>query len=307
VYGAITSYVGAIYGKWDEMPVYDKSLFHAAMRNGVFYWAAVYGLFQGLVKAYQGQFNESLHVFEDIMILQEEYQWKAPTAYWLASESMLVCRRLREAHSKAGDLIAKANEIGSIATEVSGLGLRAMAQLLMKDTIGARNSLAESEQLRSKQTFWPPHNLAGSLFAQFMLDLQSLEAAIGGDSRSLVSECAKAALESGKKTVSNSAKWAAHRMGSYRLMGVYCWLLGKQRKAFRWFDKSVREGERLQARPEVARTYMEMGKRLIEPCSKSKKHNGISGAEYLEKAGEMFGGMDLEWDLEELERVQREL
>jgi hypothetical protein len=52
---------------------------------------------------------------------------------------------------------------------------------------------------------------------------------------------------------------------------------------------------------------MEMGKRMIEPCSKSKKHNGISGAEYLEKAGAMFGGMDLEWDLEKLERVQREL
>lgn len=307
VYGAIKSYVGMSYGKWDEMPVYDKSLFCAALRNGVFYWAAIYGIFQGLVKAYQGQFNESMHVFKDMMFLQEEYKWNAPAAYWLASESMLVCRRLREAHSKARDMIANAIKVGSIALELGGLGLRAMAQLFLKDATAARNSLAEAEQLRCKQTFWPPYSLAGSLFAQFMLDLQSLEAAIGGESKSLISECSKAALESGKKTVSNSAKWAAHRMGSYRLMGVYFWLLGKQRKAFRWFDKSVREGERLQARPEVARTYMEMGKRLIEPCSKSKKHNGISGAEYLEKAGAMFGGMDLEWDLEELERVKREL
>ena len=94
-----------------------------------------------------------MHVFEDMMFLQEEYKWKAPIAYWLASESMLVCRRLREAHSKAGDMIAKANEIGSIAMEMGGLGLRAMAQLLMKDTIRGKEFLGRGRAIAEQADF----------------------------------------------------------------------------------------------------------------------------------------------------------
>ena len=35
------------------------------------------------------------------------------------------------------------------------------------------------------------------------------------------------------------------------------------------------------------------------------KLDGLSAAEYLDKAGVMFEEMDLEWDLEQLEKVQR--
>jgi hypothetical protein len=87
-------------------------------------------------------------------------------------------------------------------------------------------------------------------------------------------------------------------------MGVYYWLIGKQGKALGWFNKSTKEGERLGARPDLARTYMEIGKRLIEPGSKYKELSGVSVGEYLKKAGAMFEEMDLQCDLEELERVQ---
>jgi len=87
-------------------------------------------------------------------------------------------------------------------------------------------------------------------------------------------------------------------------MGDYYWLVGKQRKALKWWDKSIKEGERLGARPDLSRTYMEVGKRLLEPKSKYRELNGISAKEYLEKAETLFEDMDLEWDLEQLERVR---
>ena len=46
--------------------------------------------------------------------------------------------------------------------------------------------------------------------------------------------------------------------------GQYYWLVGKQRKALKWFDKSIKEGERLGARPDLSGLYMEVGKRLLE-------------------------------------------
>ena len=61
------------------------------------------------------------------------------------------------------------------------------------------------------------------------------------------------------------------------------------------------EGERLGARPDLSRTYFEVGKRLLEPQSKHKQLNGIEAKGYLEKAGILFEEMDLERDLDDLD------
>jgi len=57
------------------------------------------------------------------------------------------------------------------------------------------------------------------------------------------------------------------------------------------------------ARPDLSRTYFEVGKRLLEPGSKYKTLNGITAEEYLDKAKSMFEEMDLKWDLDELDKV----
>jgi len=48
---------------------------------------------------------------------------------------------------------------------------------------------------------------------------------------------------------------------------------------------------------------MEIGKRFLEENSKYKKLNGLSAEEYLEKARTMFQEMDLQWDLDELDKI----
>ena len=87
-------------------------------------------------------------------------------------------------------------------------------------------------------------------------------------------------------------------------MGVYYWIIGKQRKAMKWWRKGIQEGTRLNDRLELSRTYYEVGKRLLEPKSKHKELDGIKAEEYLEKAKVMFEEMDLQWDLDELEKLK---
>ena len=87
-------------------------------------------------------------------------------------------------------------------------------------------------------------------------------------------------------------------------MGVYHWLIGKQGKAMKWWSKSIQEGERLGARPDLSRTYFEVGKRLLEPQSNYKQLNGIDAKSYLKKARVLFEEMGLERDLDDLDRLK---
>ncbi len=87
-------------------------------------------------------------------------------------------------------------------------------------------------------------------------------------------------------------------------MGRYYWLINKQKKALKWWTKSIKFGEKSGGKLELSRTFMEVGKRLLEEKSKYKELNGITAKEYLKKAKVMFEEMDLQWDLAELEKIK---
>jgi hypothetical protein len=108
------------------------------------------------------------------------------------------------------------------------------------------------------------------------------------------------AFKSGKRLFKTCQKAALYRTESYRLMGVYYWLIHEQKSAFKWWHKGISEGERLNSRPQVARTYSEMGMRLCafegEPTAPD-----VSGAkELLQKARTMFRDLGLHQEMEEL-------
>ena len=96
-------------------------------------------------------------------------------------------------------------------------------------------------------------------------------------------------------------------MEGFRLIGSYYWLIANQNKAVKWWKRAIEETGRFGARPDLARTYMEIGKRFLEEKSKFKELNGISAEGYLEKAREMFQEMDLQWDLDELDKITSDI
>ncbi|MBT6616052.1 MAG: hypothetical protein HN945_00675 [Deltaproteobacteria bacterium] len=133
--------------------------------------------------------------------------------------------------------------------------------------------------------------------------LSILERSIQSNNRQATKELIKAAYLSTRIAVRYGRKFAINLTESFRLMAIYYWLINKQRKALKWFGKSIKEGERLGARPELSRTCAEVGSRLLEPGSSFNQLNGITAEEYLEKAGVLFQEMDLQRDLEQLEKV----
>jgi len=148
-----------------------------------------------------------------------------------------------------------------------------------------------------------PVFLVPLLVARFFVDVDQLKHAIRSENSSDVAHLRKRVYNVGKAAVRNSRKYAPCRTKILRLMGIYCWLIGKQGKALKWWNKAIQEGERLGARPDLSRTYFEVGKRLLEPQSNYKQLNGIEAKGYLEKAGTLFEEMGLERDLDDLDKI----
>ena len=86
-------------------------------------------------------------------------------------------------------------------------------------------------------------------------------------------------------------------------MGTYYWTINEHEKALGRWHRAVQEGERLGARPQLARLYFEVGRCLLEEKGKHMKLNGLKGEAYLEKARALFEEMKMESCLDEIDRV----
>ena len=82
--------------------------------------------------------------------------------------------------------------------------------------------------------------------------------------------------------------------------------MGRQEKAIKLWDKSIGTGEKLGNLPELARTYVVVGERLLEKKSRCHELKGIKAGAYLEKARTLFEERDLQWDLEGLGMMKEE-
>ena len=96
-------------------------------------------------------------------------------------------------------------------------------------------------------------------------------------------------------------------MEANRLRAIILWKNKKNKAAFKAFKNTLKIGESLNARPELSRTYFELGKFLSDPKTKYNEMNGHSASHYLEKAKSMFEEMDLQWDLGEYRKFTEKI
>jgi tetratricopeptide (TPR) repeat protein len=162
----------------------------------------------------------------------------------------------------------------------------------------------EAAQRINSQTDIIPYHLGDLFTAQALIDMARLGQAITEKYRVKQSRSNRQAAKSIGQCLKNAPKAACYLTEALRMKGQYYSLVGNEQKALAWWSKAIQEGERLGARPDLARTYFEVGKRLLEPQSNYRELNGITAKEYLAKAEKLFREMDLQWDLEQLERVR---
>ena len=293
-------------GEWAKMEYLDEDLLNSSLRVGDFWSVSVALWWYGLVKLEQGEFKHLEKVIGKLNEIGEEYNYPHAILYMriLKTDCFIKKQKFSEAftESEKGILLSRKN--GDAYNEILGLGLKAETQQLAGNAEGARDSIAQALELYQKQSLLvPPVFGTPFMTARFFIEIEELKNAIRSRASTDLASIRKRAYQSGQAAVRNSRKYAPYKTKIFRLMGIYYWLVGKQAKALKWWKKTIQEGERLGARPDLARTYFEVGKRLLEPQSKNKELNGISAQEYLEKARALFEEMDLKWDLAELNKV----
>jgi class 3 adenylate cyclase/tetratricopeptide (TPR) repeat protein len=292
-------------GKWDDIQDYDESLLDQNLKIGQFWEVSNYIVIYSLVKLEQGEFKDVYPLIDKLSTITDSYEYELSRSHKFNRRTHLLiqCRTLYDAQKSAEKFELSVVKIGSDLYRIHALGLKTQIQILLKDLAEAEKSLNQAEEYYRKQAIVPPLFAASYLVAKFSFDIVLLEESFRSNNKLTISKHRQSAVKSGKNVLKNSKKYAPYRTGVFKLMGLYFWLIDKQNKAVKWWQKAIEEGERLSARPELARTYMEIGKRFLEEKSKYKELNGISAKEYLGKAREMFQEMDLQWDLDELDKI----
>ena len=155
----------------------------------------------------------------------------------------------------------------------------------------AAASLAAAEALLERLDLPPPFHVGAYRTSRLLLDLEELEDACARGDRAAAARWRRRAGRDARALLAVARKMARLRTEAYRLVGRLAWLRGRRRAAQRWWTRSIREGERLGARPELARTCAEVARRLDGAAS--ARVDGRSPAELHELAGELFRELGL--------------
>jgi tetratricopeptide (TPR) repeat protein len=222
----------------------------------------------------------------------------------LTVKQLLTNRKLAEALNEAEACATWLTEIDQNFFALYVLGMKAHIQTLLDDFDGAEHALERAKKLIPQEKQMAPFFICTFRLARFFLDLRELEEAVRAADRPRAARLRKKAWRSGKMALRNSMKCALIRTEALRLMGSYFWLGGRQKEALGWWQKSMTIGKHLKAIPALSRTYLEIGKRLLEPGSRFHELNQLHAAEYLDQAKRMFAGFGSTWDSEEVEKVK---
>ena len=286
-------------GNWDMEPRLDKNAVAKSLEDGDLYTAPLHLLLNGVLAVEKGQFAA---VREYIDRLQEigtvyENDFVLVLKYLLDVRLLLQRRKLFEALREVDAGIALSGKVGQDIFLLNFYGFKANIQVLQGDIGAAAESLGQVKQLLSREKRVTPAHISSYRLSCFLFHVYSLGKNIREGDKLNIMQSWEDARRSGKAAVKTIAKCAIYRTETFRLMGVYYWLTGRQKKALAWWGKSIAAGQRLGAAAELARTYREVGQRLPEKKSKFHQWNGITAPEFLEKARRLFENMELEQDL----------
>ena len=293
-------------GNWKAIKKHNNDLVNKNISLGEIYDVSQHLYWHGFPYIYQG----SLDVAEAMVIklndIFEVYNndLSKSLKYELNTNLLIECRKLPDALIEVEGGIDFVEKAGLKHFLIEMYSCQAWIHIMMGYIKKAGESLQYANMIRCEIEL-VPFQLSNFYRSQLEYDLYLLKESISNGNKSESFEYRKKAAKSSKMLLKVSQKVSQHRTESYKLTGVYYWLINKQEKALKWWRKAIEEGERLGARLELSRAYFEVGKRLLEAGSKHKMLNGIKAQEYLGKARVLFEEMDLQWDLDELDRMDR--
>jgi class 3 adenylate cyclase/tetratricopeptide (TPR) repeat protein len=284
--------IGYLEGRWLDEHLLAPGLIDEAIRNGLFWDVQNYlGLACDRLQR-QGRFAAAEECFAKLAELRDVYEFGFAGTNHDGERAMfhLERRDLESAREAVERYLAGREEY---ALRVLALGTKAKILCHAGDEAGAEEALAAAEEIFDGSEVIPPWHASAHALARLQLDVDAVAAAGKAAGHDLLAR----ARRSARKALRITRTVASQRTEALRLAGTLAWLTGRRRYARRLWSESLRFGEAIGARPELARTSLEVSTRL-EP---TEELAGIPPSEYRRRARETLAGLGLHWDLAALE------
>jgi tetratricopeptide (TPR) repeat protein len=303
-YDFLETILNYLQGNWKKIKEYDDDLVNRNLSIGEIYLTSQHLFWHGLPYVYQGFLDKARFIMNRLNEIIEVYEndFSILLKLELNIALLIECRMFHDALQEIERAIEITKKANFHMYLLDIYCYKIWIYSLMGEMEEADKNLTKANQLKNEVSTVP---IILSTFYRSELELymNRFRAAIRTGNRSSVQEYRKKVKKTGKLLMSVSQRASLYRTESYKLTGVYYWLINKQKKALKYWQRSIEAGEQLGARLELSRAYFEIGKRLLEPGSKYRELNGIKADEYLKKAKVLFEEMDLEWDLNEVNNV----
>lgn len=285
-------------GRWDEPSGVDDELVERTLRSGQVWDVDTFLGIDAEKAIDQGRFAEAENRLAKIgeIVHGYGYDYARSNQYALTTFLALARRRLDEALDAAQRYY---DERPEDLLNLIALGTRAKIELLQGRRASAAETLASAETLLERLDLPPPFHVGAYRTSRLLLDLYELEDAVDALDRPGIRRWRRRARRDADALLAVAAKMARLRTEAYRLVGQLHWLRGRRRKALRWWARSLAEGERLGARPELARTCAEVARRLA--TAGVEAIDGVPVRQLRDRAAAIFQDLSLEVDLAALE------
>lgn len=293
-------------GSGKTAPQFDTYLIDFELKNGEVYFVTAYLLHLGALKLELGLFNDAELCQQKLHSIIESYGYNFAQVHYhfVRANQLIKTRAIHEALIEAEEGYLIASQSAMNPSIIRFLGLKIIAEVLLGRIKTAESLVKDGERLIAKAKFVGPLYLAPFVLSRLLTHIERLKDALQSGNQLQIQRYKKKAYYSAKQAEKNSRKHVLYKTWIFKSIGVYYWLVKKQRQAIKWWSKSIKEGERLKAHPDLSRTYYEVGKNLLESQSKYQELNGIDAQGYLKKAETLFHEMNLKEDLDDLERLK---
>jgi hypothetical protein len=293
MYGCMNFAHHFLSGDWSPEQEMSQEFIQEALRYGCLWEVVTYLGLEGTKHMHKGDRERARKTIELVDVIWDRFQYDlAKTVhYFLRTIRDLGDRKLEPA-IVAADAYYEENPEDLL--HILALSSKAKAQILSGDLSAAEETLALDREMVERCKPTPPLHLSDYQGALLRFELAKLEAAIkDGDSRARRSHGASA-RRLARKLAGSARRVAWRRVEALRLGGRAYWLSGSTAKALRWWKRSLDEGERLGAKPELARTYAELGHRL---ANSHHQLDGKSAEDWNRMAAMRFSELELDWDM----------
>jgi class 3 adenylate cyclase/tetratricopeptide (TPR) repeat protein len=292
-------------GKWHYNIDVDE-VFNTGIKTGELWMTSVTALYLGMQQTEQGNYARTIEISDKLKELGNSFEnsFAKAQGYRVKFVCLMKFRKfehLQEIIDEAKDYMhSTENKLHAFLMDL----VQSHLHIHNKDLEAAVKSFEEAK--KSLEIV----KSVGSYYTPYLIAKINLGLALMGDKRNKDIKNNKTIRElqkTSKKLISKSQKFVSNLTEAYLLRSRIFMFQQKSGKAFKNLQLAIASGENYQSRLELSRAYFETGKFLSDPKVKYSELDGHSAGYYLEKARTMFEEMDLQWDLKEYRKFNKDI